>query len=74
MVSRVLRGPRGAQGCQDQQAPPELWVLRAPQDCQDRWVKLVNQESLEEMGCLGKKEHMDYLGSRALLDLQAWAA
>lgn len=66
--------PKGAQVCRDHQALQELLVHRAPQDCQGRWVKPANQESLEEMGFLAKKEYMDYQESRVLLDLQAWPA
>lgn len=71
MVYRVLLVHRGAQVCQDQQVPQELWVHRGLRDCQGRWVKQANLVFLEEMGCLAKKEYMDYQESRALQDLQA---
>lgn len=69
-MSRVHPVLRGAQVCQVHQVPQELWVHKAPQACQGRWVNLVNLEFLEETGSQVKREYLDYQESRALLDLQ----
>lgn len=66
--------PRVVQVYQDDKVSLELWGHRARRGCRGSWAKRVNQESLEEMGCLAKKEYLDYQESRALLDLQATGA